>query len=411
MKSERMLKTIGISSIPKGWEWKRIDECFDIVKRKNDNNSENILTISSLSGFVNQKERFSKVIAGDNLKKYTLLRKGEFSYNKGNSKTFPCGCIFLLEDYEEAAVPNVYISFKNKNEISNKFYRYYFQNRLLDGQLKRLINTGVRNDGLLNINTDEFCGVYILVPPIKEQEKISEILSTWDLAIDKQQQLIEKKKEFKKGLMQILLSGEVRFKGFKDSWQKVKLENVSSCFAGGTPSTQNDEFWGGENIWLQSGRVQNCEIKMLDDEIKITNLGLKKSAAKLIKPKSVLIALTGATCGNIAYIDFEACSNQSIVAIEPNERVDYKYLYYKLMSERKQILTKQNGSAQGGINLSIVKKIMIDIPCIKEQVRIGEILQAVDKEVELLEKELEALKLQKKGLMQRLLTGEVRVKV
>lgn len=258
----------------------------------------------------------------------------------------------------------------------------------------------------------EFMNSEILIPNlIEEQKKIVEILSTWDVAIEKQDQLIEKKKEFKKGLMQRLLSGEVRFKEFKDNWKKNKLDDISSCFAGGTPSTQIDEFWGGENIWLQSGRVQNCEIKVLDDEIKITNLGLQKSSAKIIKPKSVLIALTGATCGNIAYIDFEACSNQSIVAIEPNERVNYKYLYYKLMSERKQILTKQNGSAQGGINLSIVKNLIIDIPCMEEQIMIVEILQRIDKEIELLAKELETLKLQKKGLMQRLLTGEVRVKV
>ena len=256
----------------------------------------------------------------------------------------------------------------------------------------------------------EFANSEILIPnSIEEQRRIVKIISTWDFAIEKQQQLIEKKKEFKKGLMQRLLSGEVRFKEFKDKWNKAKVSDIANCFAGGTPSTKISQYWGGDNIWLQSGRIQNCRVDKKNDEIYITNEGLNNSSAKLIKEKSVLVALTGATCGNIAYLEFEACANQSVVAIEPNYVVDY--LYYSLIHEKNQILSKQNGSAQGGINLSIVKGLLINLPSIEEQKKIAETLNLEDKEIELLEKELEALKLQKKGLMQRLLTGEVRVNV
>ncbi len=392
MKSERMLKTIGISSVPEGWAWKRIDECFDIIKRRNDNNSENVLTISSLSGFVNQKERFSKVIAGENLKKYTLLRKGEFSYNKGNSKTFPCGCIFLLEDYEEAAVPNVYISFKSKNEISNRFYRYYFQNRLLDGQLKRLINTGVRNDGLLNINTDEFCSVYILVPSIKEQEKIAEIILSWDLAIEKQEQLIEKKKEFKKGLLQRLLSREVRFKEFKDEWISVKLKELAEIYQPKT-ITSSDLKTSGFPVYGANGVIGYYDKYNHEKE-------------------QIAITCRGSSCGTVNMTVKKAwiTGNSMVVNVDNNNFINKLFMYYCCKNEDFSKII--SGSGQPQITRNPLANYIISIPQnLEEQLKISGVLESADKEIELLEKELEALKLQKKGLMQRLLTGEVRVKV
>ena len=392
MKSKRMLKTIGISSVPKGWEWKRIDECFDIIKRKNDNNSENVLTISSLSGFVNQKERFSKVIAGENLKKYTLLRKGEFSYNKGNSKTFPCGCIFLLKDYEEAAIPNVYISFKGKENIYNEFYEYYFQNKLLDGQLRRLINTGVRNDGLLNINTNEFSEVYILVPPIEEQEKIAEILSTLDLAIDKQQQLLEKKKEFNKGLMQRLLSGEVRYKVFNEIWKTVKLKDIAEIY--------------------QPKTITSTELK--DDGFPVygANGVIGYYDEYNHQTKQIAITCRGSNCGNVNLTKEKSwiTGNSMVVNVDNNEYVDKMFLYYYCKNTNFSKII--SGSGQPQITRGPLANYAINIPeDLNEQKKIAEVLKTADKEMELLEKELEALKLQKKGLMQRLLTGEVRVKV
>ncbi|MFR1377844.1 MAG: restriction endonuclease subunit S [Clostridium neonatale] len=407
IKSERLLKSIGRSTVPNGWKWKRIDECFDIIKRRNDNNCENVLTISSISGFVNQKERFSKVIAGENLKKYTLLRKGEFSYNKGNSKTFPCGCIFLLEDYEEAAIPNVYISFKNKDEISNKFYRYYFQNKLLDGQLKRLINTGVRNDGLLNINTDEFCGVYILVPPIKEQEKIAEILSTWDLAIEKQERLIEKKKELKKGLMQRLLSEEIRFNEYCDVWREYKLKDIGDIITGGTPDTSIDKYYGDEYIWVTPSDI--TDRKYIDKSARmLSKEGLSK--IRKIKKDSLLITCI-ASIGKNAVLRQDGGCNQQINALTTYNGFDVEFLYYLICYKENYIKMFAGKSATQIINKDTLGSLKFKIPSYNEQRKIAEILALTDKEIELLQKELEALKLQKKGLMQRLLTGEVRVKV
>lgn len=111
--------------IPSDWRVKKLKEISKRVLRKNDGEPHDVLTISSLGGFLNQTDRFSRVIAGENLAKYILLRKYEFAYNKGNSKAYPFGCVFRLEDYEKALVPNVYYCYKIVEGMS-EFYKHYF---------------------------------------------------------------------------------------------------------------------------------------------------------------------------------------------------------------------------------------------------------------------------------------------
>ena len=194
-------------------EWKKVklSKITTPIKRKVDNKYYEVLSITAGVGFVNQAEKFGKEIAGEQYNHYTLLFKTEFSYNKGNSKKYPQGCIFPLEDREKAAVPNVFISFGlNPSLCWFKFYKFLFESGALNKQLFRVINSGVRNDGLLNINSDDFFNCIILVPEYNEQTAIAEILSTEDKEIDLLKKDIEQEKLKKKSLMQLLLTGIVR---------------------------------------------------------------------------------------------------------------------------------------------------------------------------------------------------------
>lgn len=169
-----------------------------------------VLSISANIGFVNQAEKFGRQIAGAQYRKYTVLHRHDFSYNKGNSKNYPQGCIYPLEDRDIGAVPDVFISFRFKNECNYMFYKQLFLHGYLNKQLYRLINFGVRNDGLLNINEKEFYNVTIPLPPLPEQEAIAEILSTADEELSLLEQELEQEKLRKKALMQMLLTGLVR---------------------------------------------------------------------------------------------------------------------------------------------------------------------------------------------------------
>lgn len=255
----------------------------------------------------------------------------------------------------------------------------------------------------------EFMNSEILIPNlIEEQKKIVEILSTWDVAIEKQDQLIEKKKEFKKGLMQRLLSGEVRFKEFKDKWLKSPINKIAKIGIGKTPDRKNNNYWGTGYKWLSIGDMRSKNI--LNTKEEITQLAIEECNMKIV-PKGTLVMSFKLTLGKVAILDDDMYTNEAICNFDVNREVINKnYLYYYLDFID---VSKFGSRATKGITLNqeTLSGIIIKYPCLEEQNKIAETLISVDKEIELLEKELEALKLQKKGLMQRLLTGEVRVKV
>lgn len=140
------------------------------------------LTISAGNGWMRQEDRFSANIAGNELKNYTLLRKGQLAYNHGNSKLAKYGAVFELKDYSEALVPRVYHSFRIKNGNST-FIDYLFKTGLPDHELRKLISSGARMDGLLNIGYEEFSNIVLKIPEIKEQERISGFFLSLDQLI------------------------------------------------------------------------------------------------------------------------------------------------------------------------------------------------------------------------------------
>lgn len=192
------------------WRQVPILEIADRIQRQADGADYPLLTISSATGFVRQEEKYSRYMAGESAKTYTLLREGEFAYNKGNSLRYEFGCVFQLQGYEAALVPSVYVSFRLKASVCMSYMRHLFAVDYLKPQLRTLVKTGVRNNGLLNIRPDEFMGATMPIPPLAEQESISKVLDAARLEITLlTKQLVAIRKQ-KRGLMQKLLTGQWR---------------------------------------------------------------------------------------------------------------------------------------------------------------------------------------------------------
>ncbi|PKQ83323.1 type I restriction endonuclease subunit S [Aeromonas sobria] len=194
------------------WRFKKTNQIATRVQRKSDGNEHPILTISSLSGFVRQDERYNRYMAGESVKNYILLERSEFAYNKGNSKTYEFGCIFDLDGYETGLVPHVYVCFKLKTGLSHRYFKYLFEADYLKPQLGALVNTGVRNNGLLNIKPDAFMSTQVPVPCIEEQERIANVLHASSELIYQLQKKLDCLKTEKQALMQQLLTGKRRVK-------------------------------------------------------------------------------------------------------------------------------------------------------------------------------------------------------
>lgn len=161
------------------WEQRKLGEVCSRVQGNDGRMELPTLTISAANGWMKQEDRFSGNIAGKEQKNYTLLHKGELSYNHGNSKLAKYGTVFSLQTYEEALVPRVYHSFKV--EIGNAdFIEYYFATKMPDRELRKLISSGARMDGLLNIGYDDFMGIKMMLPSASEQVKIAEYFRSLD---------------------------------------------------------------------------------------------------------------------------------------------------------------------------------------------------------------------------------------
>ena len=183
------------------WEQRKLGEIAERVQGNDGRMNLPILTISAANGWMSQEDRFSGNIAGKEQSNYTLLHKGELSYNHGNSKLAKYGTVFSLEAYKEALVPRVYHSFKTTGGNSN-FIEYYFATKLLDKELAKLISSGARMDGLLNIGFKEFMGINLKLPLYSEQVKIAEYLRNLDHLITLHQRKCDKLKLIKKFMLQ-----------------------------------------------------------------------------------------------------------------------------------------------------------------------------------------------------------------
>lgn len=262
-----------------------------------------------------------------------------------------------------------------------------------------------------DLNHSDFLSIKIPLPPLDEQEKIAEILSTWDEAINLTINLIENKKQFKKALMQNLLTAKIRFPQFKDEWKETKLKDICvKMRSGGTPKSTNKKFYNGNIPFVKINDMTLGGKYIYDTQVKITEEGLKNSSAWLV-PKNSLIYSMYASFGFVSINKIEVATSQAMMCIVPNlSKVALEYLYYFLDDFQKDVRSFVETGTQGNLNAEIVKNFKIKLPNLKEQQKIAEVLTACDDEINLLNLKLENLKRQKQGLMQKLLSGKVRVK-
>lgn len=200
-KNNESVPEIRFERFSNDWEQRKLGEVCSRVQGNDGRMELPTLTISAGNGWMRQEDRFSGNIAGKEQKNYTLLHKGELSYNHGNSKLAKYGTVFSLQTYEEALVPRVYHSFRVEKGSAD-FVEYYFVTKLPDRELGKLISSGARMDGLLNIGFDEFMGITLMFPEDQEQERIATCFRQLDNLITLHQKKCDQLKNLKKFMLQ-----------------------------------------------------------------------------------------------------------------------------------------------------------------------------------------------------------------
>lgn len=265
--------------------------------------------------------------------------------------------------------------------------------------------------GVPSLSASTIESIKIKVPTYDEQVKIANILSIWDKAIELKEKLIEHKKEQKKGLMQKLLTGEVRLPGFKGTWEIKRIKNISKVSRGASPRPISDPKWFDLNSkigWVRISDVTKSKKTLFQTEQYLSDEGVKKS--RLVEKGNIIMSIC-ATVGKPIVTGFNVCIHDGFVVFDAL-KINRDYFYYALLRIENYWEKYGQTGSQMNLNTDIVGNEKIMFPNdYDEQKAIAEVLMNADKEIELIEDELEYIKQQKKGLMQLLLTGKVRVQV
>lgn len=374
-----------MNNVPNGWFFEKVENMGRVITG----------STPPMSDPENYGGDFCWATAQDFKSKYIkntvvkLSNKG-----KGVARVLPAGSVLVtciasiglnaIAQTEMATNQQINAIVPNSNFDSEFLYYLFCYNT---GKLKQYAGGG----GILILSKGEFEKIRFLVPQFLEQKKIAEILGTWDQAIEELSDLITEKKELKRGLMQRLLTGTQRLPGFTKPWKKDFLSNLCDIETGKKDVNEGNPT--GQYPFFTCAKTHTFADTFSYDK------------------EAILIAGNG-DVGNCQYYNgkFEAYQRTYILS---NFRTDVRLLFQILDTKMSRYAEsqKQQG-AMPYIKLGALTDFIVYMPeDFAEQKAIAEVLTKADAEIDLLNQQLDVLREQKRGLMQKLLTGEIRVKV
>ena len=366
-----------------------------------------IMMLSAGNGFIMQSEKYSRDNAGQSLKKYILLKQGELAYNHGASKAKQFGCCYELTE-PEARIPYVYHCFKINDHEYTPFIAMALNNAKMDKQLKRLVSSSVRMDGLLNISFEDYMSVTLHLPSSTEQKHIADFLKKIDERIAAQEKLLASLKKYKRGLLRAYFVTD-NWKN-QGTWSKCKLGACCSKIGSGKTPKGGSSVYANQGImFLRSqnvlwGTLDISEVSFIDEA---TNSTMQSSEVRF---GDVLLNITGASIGRscIYTSNDRANVNQHVCIIrlsqESKERLLPEFLLQQILSDRiqQQVMDCQNGGSREGLNFQQIADFNIVIPEMEEQRKICGMLKAFDQKLCNEEISLKALFSLRTSLMQQL---------
>ena len=399
-----------------GWESTLLGDASTQVTERVGGRELTLVSISAGVGFVPQSEKFGRDISGNQYSLYTVVRDGDFVYNKGNSLKFPQGCVYQLRGRDEVAAPNVFISFRLKQGFVAEYFQYCFEKNIHGAQLKKHITSGARSNGLLNVSKDQFYGISIPTPPPDEQQKIADCLSTLDELIAAQGRKVKALKTYKRGLMQQLFPREgeplprLRFPEFRDApeWGETPLGYLVGLLSGypfdGTDIVENSAgvpLMRGINV--TEGSVRHSR------EIDRYYLGPLNGLEKYrLEKNDLVIGMDGSKVGKnsalISEADADSLLIQRVARLRATSVSAIKFIFQQIHSLRFHAYVDRINTSSGIPHISAkqIKEYPIHSTGEEEQQRVAEFLSLVDTQIVVEADKLTALKAHKKGLMQQL---------
>lgn len=301
----------------------------------------------------------------------------------------------------------------NKKFCNPLFYYYYFSSPIGTEKTQSLVSqvaaAGIRGSELAKLNVH-----YI---DLKTQDKIAQILSNYDDLIENNNRRIKileemAQKIYKEWFVDFKFPGH-ETSTFKDSplgkipndWEVKKIGKEYKTYLGGTPSRNEIKYWNGDIPWLNSGKTN--ELRITEASEYITKAGLEKSSTKLMPKFTTVLAITGATLGQVSMLGDEMCANQSVVGVYSN--TNQEFVFYLLKDKIKKLIQNASGGAQQHINKDIVNEMEFILPTNNILNDFTNILKPINLEIFNLLHKNRVLKQTRDTLLPRLISGEINV--
>ena len=254
-----------------------------------------------------------------------------------------------------------------------------------------------------NVSIEDLKQLELNFPSKAEQTKIASFLSAVDEKISQLTQKHQLLSQYKQGMMQKLFSQQLRFKADDGSefgeWENTVLGDIADIVGGGTPSTNNEEYWSGDVVWLTPSEINQKFIG--ESKRTISELGVQKSSAKKL-PIGTILFTSRATIGEVAIAIAEVTTNQGFQSFISNEKTFNEFLYYWIVNNKKSFIERASGSTFLEISKSKIQPMEISLPCLEEQTKIANFLSAIDQKIEVVAQQIEQAKIWKKGLLQQM---------
>ena len=404
MKDDKKVPQLRFPEFTDAWKQRKVGDL--LVERREmvtEDNEYPLMAFIANEGVAPKGDRFdrSALVKNADSKKYKRTKYGDFIYSSNNLESGSIG----LNKYGKASISPVYSIFYPTNLADSDFIGRYFLRKDFIGQMIRWRQGVVY--GQWKIPEADFLNIDIYIPSKDEQEKIGQILDKVDNTITLQQRKLNSLQKLKKGLLQKMFPKngenipEIRFPEFSDAWKQRKLSDIALIVGGGTPSTNNPEYWDGEIDWYAPAEI-NGQIYADYSARKITKLGLEKSSAKILPAGKTVLFTSRAGIGKTAILRRPAATNQGFQSLVLNDEID-TYFVYSMTEIIKQKAEKiASGSTFAEISGKMLGGLSFMFPKYTEQNKIGTFFSKLDNLITLQQRKLESLQKLKKGLLQQM---------
>lgn len=373
-----------------------------LVNRTDPKSNAPIMMLSAGNGFIMQSEKYSRDNAGQSLKKYILLKQGELAYNHGASKAKQFGCCYELTE-PEARIPYVYHCFKINNHEYTPFIAMALNNAKMDKQLKRLVSSSVRMDGLLNISFEDYMSVTIHLPSPSEQKRIADFLQKIDERIAAQEELLASLKKYKRGLISEILNQKIRITHEDEKWEEVSLSAVADGFEYGMNAAAT--IFDGVHKYIRITDIDDDSHTYIDSA-PVSPAGVLEGKYR-VRENDILFARTGASVGK-SYL-YQASDGDMyfagfLIRIHVIDGVDSGYVFLNTLTEEynRWVALESTRSGQPGINAEQYRRYRFKLPPLETQKQISAIAQKIDAQIKRESQCLRLLQKQKDGFLQQL---------